>query len=176
MRLEQLDGLPVADADWDVGIQEVLALPYYPAYQQRGPRSPAERRANEVASCEELVREIGHVIPPLDGRVEKPLNRPSRQLERRVRPERNRSGCQQQDEHGDAEVRRRLEAVADRNAAQNRRQCNTGSASAVAIWRSVDAPNAAAASPVSTPALRSIDDEKAAAVTPPPGRTRPPWA
>jgi hypothetical protein len=28
----RLDGFPVDDPDWDIGIEEVLALPYYPSY------------------------------------------------------------------------------------------------------------------------------------------------
>lgn len=36
----RLDGFPVEDPDWDVGIEEVLALPYYPSYDLE----PAARR------------------------------------------------------------------------------------------------------------------------------------
>lgn len=72
----RLDGLPVADADWDVGIQEVLALPYYPAYDleptsfdytvtyDRVPKNDVEiRRASAVQSAD------GHQLGHVDGFV-----------------------------------------------------------------------------------------------------------
>jgi sporulation protein YlmC with PRC-barrel domain len=72
----QLDGLPVADADWDLGIQEVLALPYYPAYDleptpydytltyDRVPKNEVEiRRASSVHSAD------GHRLGHVDGFV-----------------------------------------------------------------------------------------------------------
>jgi hypothetical protein len=59
----RLDGFPVDDPDWDVGIEDVLALPYYAAYgleptpidyaleYDRVPKNEVEiRRASSVAS------------------------------------------------------------------------------------------------------------------------------
>lgn len=70
----RLDGFPVDDPDWDVGIEEVLALPYYPAYDlepapidytityDRIPKREVEiRRASAVASAE------GHRLGHVDG-------------------------------------------------------------------------------------------------------------
>lgn len=68
----ELDGFPVADGDWDVGTRDVLALPYYPAYDleptpldvavtyDRIPKGEVEiRRASAVQSADGL--QIGHV-------------------------------------------------------------------------------------------------------------------
>ena len=72
----RLDEFPVADADWDVGIQEVLALPYYPSYDleatpsdvaltyDRIPKGEVEiRRASAVRSAD------GHQLGHVDGFV-----------------------------------------------------------------------------------------------------------
>jgi hypothetical protein len=61
----RLDGFPVDDPDWDVGIEEVLALPYYPSYDlepapvdyaaryDRIPKGEVEiRRASAVDSAD----------------------------------------------------------------------------------------------------------------------------
>ena len=70
----RLDGFPVDDPDWDVGVEQVLALPYYPAYgleptpvdyavsYDRVPKGEAEiRRASEVDSAD------GHRLGHVDG-------------------------------------------------------------------------------------------------------------
>jgi hypothetical protein len=70
----RLDGLPVDDPDWDVGIEEVLALPYYPSYDlqatppdyaaryDRVPKGEVEiRRASAVDSAD------GHHHGQVDG-------------------------------------------------------------------------------------------------------------
>ena len=70
----RLDGFPVDDPDWDVGVEEVLALPYYTAYgleptpvdyavsYDRVPKGEVEiRRASEVDSAE------GHRLGHVDG-------------------------------------------------------------------------------------------------------------
>ena len=70
----RLDGFPVDDPDWDVGIEEVLALPYYPAYDlepqptdyavsyDRIPKGEVEiRRTSEVDSSD------GHRLGRVDG-------------------------------------------------------------------------------------------------------------
>ncbi len=70
----RLDGFPVDDPDWDVGVEEVLALPYYPAYgleptpvdyavsYDRVPKGEVEiRRASEVDSAD------GHRLGHVDG-------------------------------------------------------------------------------------------------------------
>jgi len=70
----RLDGFPVDDPDWDVGVEEVLALPYYPAYDleptpvdyavsyDRIPKGEVEiRRASEVDSAD------GHRLGHVDG-------------------------------------------------------------------------------------------------------------
>jgi hypothetical protein len=70
----RLDGFPVDDPDWDVGIEEVFALPYYPAYglepipvdytvsYDRVPKGEVEiRRASEVDSAD------GHRLGHVDG-------------------------------------------------------------------------------------------------------------
>ena len=70
----RLDGFPVDDPDWDVGIEEVLALPYYEAYDlepmpidyvvdyDRIPKREVEiRRASAVASAD------GHRLGHVDG-------------------------------------------------------------------------------------------------------------
>lgn len=70
---------PVDDPEWDVGIQQVLALPYYTAYDlepiltdfavmyDRIPKSDVEiRRASSVASAE------GHHLGHVDGFVVDP--------------------------------------------------------------------------------------------------------
>lgn len=72
----RLDGFPVDDPDWDVGIEEVLALPYYPAFglepqlvdyavsYDRVPKGEVEiRRASEVDSAD------GHRLGHVDGFV-----------------------------------------------------------------------------------------------------------
>ena len=72
----RLDEFPVADADWDVGIQDVLALPYYPSYDleatpsdvaltyDRIPKGEVEiRRASAVRSAD------GHQLGHVDGFV-----------------------------------------------------------------------------------------------------------
>jgi sporulation protein YlmC with PRC-barrel domain len=70
----RLDGFPVEDPDWDIGIEEVLALPYYSAYDlepapidytvtyDRIPKHEVEiRRASPVASAD------GHRLGHVDG-------------------------------------------------------------------------------------------------------------
>ena len=70
----RLDGFPVDDPEWDVGIEEVLALPYYPAYDlaaeavdyavryDRIPKGEIElRRASPVSSAD------GHRLGHVDG-------------------------------------------------------------------------------------------------------------
>jgi sporulation protein YlmC with PRC-barrel domain len=70
----RLDGFPVDDPDWDVGVEAVLALPYYPAYgleptpvdyavsYDRVPKGEVEiRRASEVDSAD------GHRLGHVDG-------------------------------------------------------------------------------------------------------------
>ena len=70
----RLDGFPVEDPDWDVGVEDVLALPYYPAYgleptsvdyavsYDRVPKGEVEiRRASEVDSAD------GHRLGHVDG-------------------------------------------------------------------------------------------------------------
>jgi sporulation protein YlmC with PRC-barrel domain len=70
----RLDGFPVDDPDWDVGIEEVLALPYYPSYDleptpvdfearyDRVPKGEVEiRRASAVESAD------GHHLGDVDG-------------------------------------------------------------------------------------------------------------
>ena len=61
----RLDGFPVDDPDWDVGVEEVLAFPYYPSYDlapapvdyaaryDRVPKGEVEiRRASAVQSAD----------------------------------------------------------------------------------------------------------------------------
>jgi uncharacterized protein YrrD len=70
----RLDGFPVDDPDWDVGVEEVMALPYYTAYDlepealdyavtyDRIPKREVEiRRASAVDSAD------GHRIGHVDG-------------------------------------------------------------------------------------------------------------
>ena len=70
----RLDGFPADDPDWDVGIEEVLALPYYPSYDvepapvdyaaryDRIPKGEVEiRRASAVDSPD------GHHLGQVDG-------------------------------------------------------------------------------------------------------------
>jgi hypothetical protein len=70
----RLDGFPVDDPDWDVGVEEVLALPYYPWYDleptpidyaaryDRVPKGEVEiRRESEVCSAD------GHLLGTVDG-------------------------------------------------------------------------------------------------------------
>jgi sporulation protein YlmC with PRC-barrel domain len=70
----QLGDFPLDDPDWDVGVQEVYALPYYPAYgleampldltvmYDRIPKGEVEiRRASDVYSAE------GHPLGHVDG-------------------------------------------------------------------------------------------------------------
>lgn len=70
----RLDGFPLDDPDWDVGIEEVLALPYYPSYDlepaavdyaaryDRVPKGEVEiRRASAVESAD------GHHLGDVDG-------------------------------------------------------------------------------------------------------------
>jgi hypothetical protein len=70
----RLDGFPVDDPDWDVGIEEVLALPYYPSYDlepapvdyaakyDRVPKGEVEiRRTSAVESAD------GHHLGDVDG-------------------------------------------------------------------------------------------------------------
>ena len=70
----RLDGFPVDDPDWDVGIEEVLALPYYASYDleptpvdyaaryDRVPKGEVEiRRASAVESAD------GHHLGDVDG-------------------------------------------------------------------------------------------------------------
>jgi hypothetical protein len=72
----RLDGFPVDDPDWDVGIEEVLALPYYPWYDleptpidytaryDRVPKGEVEiRRESEARSAD------GHLLGTVDGFV-----------------------------------------------------------------------------------------------------------
>jgi len=72
----RLDGFPVDDPDWDVGVEEVLALPYYAAYDleptpvdytveyDRIPKHEVEiRRASAVESAD------GHRVGHVDGLV-----------------------------------------------------------------------------------------------------------
>ena len=72
----RLDGFPVDDPDWDVGVEEVLALPYYPWYDleptpidyaaryDRVPKGEVEiRRASDVRSAD------GHHLGTVDGFV-----------------------------------------------------------------------------------------------------------
>jgi sporulation protein YlmC with PRC-barrel domain len=72
----RLDGFPVDDPDWDVGVEEVLALPFYPWYDlepapidyaaryDRVPKGKVEiRRASEVRSAD------GHLLGTVDGFV-----------------------------------------------------------------------------------------------------------
>jgi sporulation protein YlmC with PRC-barrel domain len=75
----QLDGFPIDDPEWDIGLQEVLALPYYPAYDveptpldvvltyDRIPKREVEiRRASSVQSAD------GHELGHVDGFVVEP--------------------------------------------------------------------------------------------------------
>jgi sporulation protein YlmC with PRC-barrel domain len=77
----RVDGYPVDDPDWDVGIQEVLALPYYAAYDlepvpddytvfyDRVPKSEVEiRRASDVYASDghHLGRVDGFIVDPDD--------------------------------------------------------------------------------------------------------------
>lgn len=68
----RLGDFPVEDPEWDVGIQEVLALPYYPTYDQepatldytvtydRIPKNEVEiRRASDVYAADR--HHLGHV-------------------------------------------------------------------------------------------------------------------
>ena len=70
----RLDGFPVEDPDWDVGVEEVLALPYYSSYDleptpvdyaaryDRVPKGEVEiRRASAVESAD------GHHLGDVDG-------------------------------------------------------------------------------------------------------------
>jgi uncharacterized protein YrrD len=70
----RLDGFPVDDPDWDIGIEEVLALPYYPSYDlqptppdyaaryDRVPKGEVEiRRTSAVESAD------GHQLGDVDG-------------------------------------------------------------------------------------------------------------
>jgi len=70
----RLDGFPVDDPDWDIGVEEVLALPYYPSYDMqpapieftamydRVPKGEVEiRRASAVESAD------GHHLGVVDG-------------------------------------------------------------------------------------------------------------
>ena len=70
----RLEGFPVDDPDWDVGVEEVLALPYYSAYDleptavdyvvayDRVPKHEVEiRRASAVGSAD------GHQLGHVDG-------------------------------------------------------------------------------------------------------------
>jgi sporulation protein YlmC with PRC-barrel domain len=72
----RVDGFPVDDPAWDVGVQEVLALPYFPSYDveptpldfeviyDRIPKSEVEiRRASAVDSSD------GHRLGHVDGFV-----------------------------------------------------------------------------------------------------------
>jgi sporulation protein YlmC with PRC-barrel domain len=72
----RLEGFPVDDPDWDVGVEEVLALPYYPWYDlepapidyvaqyDRIPKGEVEiRRASDVKSAD------GHLVGTVDGLV-----------------------------------------------------------------------------------------------------------
>ena len=141
--------------------------------EQCGAPAVTEGGADEVTVREQLLgRPVIGPVPP-EGLVEQPLDRATCELERHVARERRRSDGEEQDEHCDAEVRGRREAVADGRAAEIAGSASTGSASVVAICSPVEAAKAAAASPVSTPARRSIVAEKAVAVAPPPGRIRP---
>ncbi len=79
----RLDGFPVDDPNWDVGIQEVFALPYYPTYDlepepldytisyDRIPKSEVEiRRASDVHAADghRLGHVEGFVVDP-DGHI-----------------------------------------------------------------------------------------------------------
>lgn len=70
----RLNGFPVDDPDWDIGVEQVLALPYYPAYgleptpidyavtYDRVPKGEVEiRRASEIVSAD------GHRLGHVDG-------------------------------------------------------------------------------------------------------------
>jgi sporulation protein YlmC with PRC-barrel domain len=70
----RLDGFPVDDPDWDIGIEEVLGLPYYPSYDleaqpidfaatyDRVPKGEVEiRRTSVVESAD------GHHLGDVDG-------------------------------------------------------------------------------------------------------------
>jgi sporulation protein YlmC with PRC-barrel domain len=72
----RLEGFPVDDPDWDVGVEEVLALPYYSSYDleptpidyvtryDRVPKGEVEiRRASDVRSAD------GHLLGTVDGFV-----------------------------------------------------------------------------------------------------------
>jgi hypothetical protein len=78
----RFDGFPVDDPDWDVGVEEVLALPYYPQYDlqpetvdyaarhDRIPKGEVEiRRASDVESADR--HRLGNVAGFLvdDGRL-----------------------------------------------------------------------------------------------------------
>lgn len=95
-------------------------------------------------------------MAPPNGRVEQPLDAAAGQVERPIAGKGRRPGRDQHQEDADAQVGRRHQAVADRRPPDDRRQRQQGSAAVVASCRPVDAEKAAAASPVSTPALRSI--------------------
>jgi hypothetical protein len=56
----RLGDFPLDDADWDVGVEEVLALPYYPTYHlEPEPVDFKIRRASAVTSSDE--RRLGDV-------------------------------------------------------------------------------------------------------------------
>jgi sporulation protein YlmC with PRC-barrel domain len=72
----RLEGFPVDDPDWDIGVEKVLALPLYPWYDlepapidyvaefDRIPKGEVEiRRASEVKSAD------GHLVGTVDGLV-----------------------------------------------------------------------------------------------------------
>lgn len=75
----RLDGFPVDDPSWDVGIQEVFALPFYPtadlepapldytvSYDRIPKREVEIRRASEVCAAD------GHLLGHVDGFVVDP--------------------------------------------------------------------------------------------------------
>jgi sporulation protein YlmC with PRC-barrel domain len=70
----RLDGFPVDDPDWDIGIEEVLALPHYPSYDlapapvdfaaryDRVPKGEVEIRRESVVDSAD-----GHRLGQVDG-------------------------------------------------------------------------------------------------------------
>jgi len=84
--------------------------------------APAERGADEVPIGQQLLREADHVPVPAHRGVEQPLDTAAGKLQRPIGRKSGRTGCQQQQQHGDAEIGRAGKAAADRRAADDHRQ------------------------------------------------------